>query len=94
MIPVEQVSEYQKCIFPWVFDRIEVSGSYFTGPATGTYAMANFDRPREPVAFCLLGAFHCEFESGPNLSVLANKAAEIVGVGGFYGMKSGRRVNL
>jgi len=92
MIPIDEATDYQRCIFPWVFDRIEVTGSRFTGPATGTHLRADFDRPSEPVAFSLLGAFCCDYEGGPHLAVLASLAAEIVGGGGFYGMKSGRRV--
>ncbi|MBN3760920.1 hypothetical protein [Burkholderia sp. Ac-20365] len=92
MIPVELANDYQRCIFPWVYDRIEVTGSRFTGPARGTHLRADLERPSEPVSFCLLGTFHCQYQSGPNLSVLSHAAAEIVGSGGFYGMKSGRRV--
>ena len=93
MIPVEQADGYQQCIFPWIYDRIEVTGSRFIDPVAATDYVAGFDHPREPVAFSLLGTFHCEYESGPNLLVLAHKVAEIVGGGGFYGMKSGRRLN-
>lgn len=92
MIPVGQADDYQQCIFPWIYDRIEVIGSRCTSPVDGTHLRAHFERPREPLVFCLLGTFHCEFESGPNLAVLAKHAAEIVGYDGFYGMKSGRRV--
>lgn len=93
MIAIDQATEYQRCTHPWVFDRIEVSGSRFTGPATGTHAMADFQRPSEPVAFSLLGTWCCEFPGGPHLGVLANLVGEIVGGGGFYGFKGGRRVN-
>ena len=93
MIPVDQADEYQKCIHPRVYDRIEVTGKRFIGPAPGTHLLADFERPSEPVAFCLLGTFYCEYQSGPHLAVLAHRAAEIVGGGGFYGMKSGRRLN-
>ena len=92
MIALEQATEYQRCTHPWVFDRIEVTGSRFTGPATGTHLRADFERPREPVAFSLLGTWCCDFQGGPHLGALANMAGEIVGAG-FYGMKGGRRVN-
>ncbi|MGF6440078.1 hypothetical protein [Paraburkholderia youngii] len=94
MIPVDKASDYQRCIYPWIYDRIEVTGSRFTGPATGTHLMADMDRPTESVAFCLLGTFHCEFQSGPNLLVLADMAADIIGCNGRYGMKGGRRIGL
>ena len=93
MIAIEQATEYQRCILPWVFDRIEVTGSRFTGPAPGTYLRADFERPSEPVSFCLLGTWCCDFQGGPHLGALANLAGEIVGGPGLYGMKSGRRVN-
>lgn len=93
MIRVEEATSYQKCIKPWVFDRIEVSGRVFTGPALGTYHRADFDRPSEPISFSLLGAWHCEFQSGPNLQALANYCGKIIGDAGFYGMVSARRVN-
>ncbi len=92
MIPVDKASEYQRCIYPWIFDRIEVTGSRFTGPRNGRHLTADFDRPNEPVAFSLLGTFHCEFEGGPNLAVLTAVAADIVGGDGFYGMKRARRL--
>lgn len=94
MIRIDQATDYQRCTNPWTFDRIEVTGSRFTGPATGTHLRADFDRPSEPVAFSLLGTFCCEFPGGPNLTVLSSVAAEILGSGGFYGMRSGRRLNL
>lgn len=92
MIRLEEATAYQRCIRPWIHDRIEVAGSRFTGPATGTHLTADFDRPSEPVAFSLLGAWCCDYESGPHLGALANLAGEIVGGAGFYGMKSARRV--
>lgn len=92
MIPVVDASEYQRCIFPWVYDRIEVCGSRFTGPPTGTHLRADLERPTEPVAFSLLGSFHCEYQSGPSLFYLADVAGKILGEPGFFGMKSGRRI--
>lgn len=94
MIRAENATPYQQCIKPWVFDHIEVSGRVFTGPAPGTYHRADFDRPREPIRFSLLGTWHCEFQSGPNLQALANYCGEVIGEGGFYGLASARRVNL
>jgi hypothetical protein len=93
MIPVGQADAYQRCIFPWIYDHIEVSGSRFTGPPTGQHLQGDFDRPREHVAFCLLGTFQCRYESGPALSALADVAAEVLGENGFYGLKSARRLN-
>lgn len=92
MIAVERVTDYQSCVFPWVFDRIEVKGSVFVGPAPGTYHRADFDRAREPVHFSLLGTWHCEFQSGPHLGALADYCGQIAGAG-FYGLASARRVN-
>lgn len=92
MIHIDEASEYQKCIYPWIFDRIEVTGARFTGPRSGTHLTADFERPTEPVAFCLLGTYCCEFQGGPHLAALSAAAAEIVGGGGFYGMKGGRRL--
>lgn len=92
MIPVGEATDYQRCLYPWIYDRIEVTGSRFTGPAKGTHLMADFERPTEPVAFCLLGTFHCDYQSGPHLGVLAAMAADIVGGSGRYGMMGGRRV--
>lgn len=90
MIPADKATPYQQCSMPWVFDRIEVSGSVFIGPAPGTYHRADFDRPREVIRFSLLGAWNCEFSSGPNLQVLANYCAKVTGERGFYGIASAR----
>lgn len=94
MIPIDQATDYQRCIHPWVFDRIEITGSRFTQPATTQHPMTEVGRPYEPVAFSILGTFHCDYESGPHLAVLASMARDIVGAefGGFFGMRSGRRV--
>lgn len=46
-----------------------------------------------PIRFSLLGTWHCEFQSGPNLSALANYCGSVTGEGGFYGLASARRVN-
>ncbi|BBO86780.1 hypothetical protein DSCO28_73460 (plasmid) [Desulfosarcina ovata subsp. sediminis] len=93
MIRVEEATPYQQCTRPWVFDHIEVRGSIFTGPATGTHLLADFERPTEEVRFSLLGAYHCDYPSGPRLDALANYAANVTGRGGFYGMGSARRLN-
>jgi hypothetical protein len=93
MIKAEEVSDYQQCIYPYKFDRIEVAGSFFTGPAPGAYLRADFERPTEPVSFSLLGEWHCEYPGGPSLFALADMAANILGVGGFYGLGRARRIN-
>ena len=51
MIKAEETTDYQRCIYPHKFDRIEVTGSFFTGPAPGMYLRADFERPREPICF-------------------------------------------
>lgn len=91
MRPATTATAEERLWFPHLFDRIEVAGRRCTGPAPGAYLQADFDRPSEPVAFSILGAFCCEFRSGPNLRELADLAAEIVG-GGFYGLRSARRL--
>lgn len=65
---------------PWVFDRIEVVGYVPEG-----------DRERE-VRFSLLGAWHCDYRSGPHLSALANYCSKITGKSGYYGLVKARRV--
>lgn len=91
MRPATTATVDERLWFPYVFDRIEVTGRRFTGPAPGAYLQADFDRPSEPIAFSLLGAYHCEFPSGPNLLELADLATAIVG-GGFYGLRAARRL--
>ena len=93
MIKAEEATDYQRCIYPHKFDRIEVTGSFFTGPAPGTYLRADFERPRESVSFSLLGAWHCQYASGPSLFALADMAGEILGIRGFYGLGTARRIN-
>lgn len=39
--------------------------------------------------FCFVGAFLCQYASGPNLQVLADKACELQG-NGFYGLVGSR----
>lgn len=90
MIERDKATPYMRAVWPYVFDRIEVAGRVFTGPPPGDYFRAVFERPSEPVRFCLLGTFHCEYPSGPHLALLANRAAELVG-DGFYGLGSARR---
>lgn len=94
MLEAKTASDYVRCAFPHKFDRIEVKGSVFTGPAPGTYLRAILERPSVPVSFCLLGAWYCDFPSGPHLGALAAKAAEIVGADGFYGLASARRIGV
>lgn len=90
MINKEQATTFEKCVYPWVFDRIEVIASVFTAPMSGTYHNAVFGRPTEPVRYSLLGTWYCEFQSGPNLVTLANHCAKITGYG-FYGIAQLRR---
>lgn len=93
MIRVEEASPYQKSIQPWVFDRIEISGRVFIGPAKEGRNRADFERPTEEIRFSLVGAWNCEYQSGPNLLALATYCVSITGRGGFYGMASARRVD-
>lgn len=91
MIRTECASDYQRTIYPWVFDRIEVSARVFTGPAPGSYIRADFDRPSEPLRFSLLGSFHCEYETGPHLLELAHYCEDVTGTPGIFGFIGGRR---
>ncbi|CAM2198437.1 conserved protein of unknown function (plasmid) [Paraburkholderia kururiensis] len=91
MFDVKTASDYVRGAFPYRFDRIEVKGSVFTRPATGTHLLADFERPREAVSFCLLGEWYCDFPSGPHLGELASKAADILGADGFFGLAGARR---
>jgi hypothetical protein len=93
MRPIASASDYERCTHPYVFDRVEVSANVFAAPPSGTHHLAIFQRETVPADFCILGAFHCEFPSGPNLAVLAWLAAEIMGADGFYGIRSARRLN-
>lgn len=92
MIRVEDATAYQQCIQPWVFDRIEVRGRVFTGPAQGTHLRADFERPTEEIRFSLVGAWHCDYPSGPHLAALANYCGSVIGSAGFYGLAGARRV--
>ena len=74
---------------PYRHDRITVTGRRFTGKAPGSHMTAVFDTPSEPVALSLIGEFHCEYRSGPNLRALANRVGELIGPG-FYGLESSR----
>lgn len=85
-------SPYEKTTRHYLFDRIEVAAYVFTGPRKGTHLNADFQRPREPQHFCLLGAFYCEFPSGPHLGELSRIARNITGQDGFYGIASGRYI--
>ena len=93
MIPADTATDYQRCLLPYVFDRIEVTGRTFIGPRLGTHLMADDERPSEPVAFSLLGAWRCDFPSGPNATVLANLAGEVLQAEGFYGQACARRLS-
>lgn len=92
MIRVEDATPYQQCALPWVFDRIEVSGRVFTGPAQSTHLRADFERPTEEIRFSLVGAWHCDYPSGPHLVALANYCGSVTGRAGFYGLAGARRV--
>ena len=72
-----------------VIKQIEITGNRFTGPRPGNYHSADFDRPTERVAFCLLQPLEFPYYEldGINLSVIANTAGDITGPG-FYGIKS------
>ncbi len=93
MIRVEEATPYQQCIRPWVYDRIEVRASVFTGPAKGTHHRADFERPTEELRFSLVGTWHCEFPSGPHLGDFAAYCRGVTGRDGFYGLAGLRRVN-
>lgn len=93
MIPTDVATPYQRCTNPWIYDRIEVTGSLFTEPRKGTHLSADFERARESIRFSLLRSWHCEFASGPNQFALASYCATVTGCGGFFGMANGRRVN-
>jgi hypothetical protein len=92
MIRVEEATPYQQCTRPWVFDRIEVRGNVFTGPASGAHHRADFERPTEVIRFSLLGAWHCAYQSGPDLAALADYCGDVTGRGGFYGLAGARGV--
>lgn len=92
MRPAATASDYERGTRPYLFDRIEVSARLFTGPRPGNYLRADFDRPTEPANFCILGAFYCDFPSGPHLWEFASIAQEICGADGFFGIASARRI--
>ena len=56
-----------------------------------------FDRvtisTRDGVPCSLLGVCYSEYPSGPNLSMLAAAAAQVTGVGGYYGLASCRFIS-
>lgn len=86
-------SNYERATRPYLYDRIEVSAVLFTGPRPGNYLRADFDRPTERVPFSILGAFYCEFPSGPHLGELAALAHDVCGADGFFGVASARRID-
>lgn len=83
---------YEKVTRHYLFDRIEVSAHVFTVPRMGTHLNADFQRQREPQNFCILGAFYCDYPSGPHLGELASMARSITGQDGFFGIASGRYI--
>lgn len=93
MVLTDVASPYQKCINPWQFDRIEVRADVFVGPVVGTHHRAFYERPTVRGDFCLLGAWCCEYESGPHLGNLAAYCAKLTGEDGMYGIAGLRRVN-
>jgi len=76
-------------------DRIEITGSVFTGPSPGNYHRASFDRPKTRISFSLLEPVEVPYyySEGINNIVIANIAASIVGPG-FYGIKTYREPKL
>lgn len=92
MRPAATASDYERVTRPYVFDRIEVAASVFTSERPGNYLAADFDRTTERVAFSVLGAYYCEFPSGPNLLELSHIAASILERDGFYGLRTARRL--
>lgn len=78
---------------PYRFDRIEVQVKAFTTPAAVNHGIhVALDRPTEPLAFCILGAFHCYKADGPDIGMLTVLAASIAGVGGWFGFTGARRL--
>lgn len=94
MTPINTASDYEKCIRPYVFDRIEVCANVFTQPVKNNCHQAVFQTPTEPLRFSLLGAFQCDYPSGPHLGALAHTAQEICGRNGFFGTTSRRKLGL
>ncbi|MDD2462480.1 MAG: hypothetical protein PHI97_00620 [Desulfobulbus sp.] len=92
MIRSEEATPYEKCTRPWLFDRIEISGSVFTDSGDPNQNRDSFQRPTVKIRFSLLGVWFCSFQSGPNLQELANYCASISGQRGFYGFSNARRV--
>jgi len=77
--PIENLQRHtpDSVIFrPYAFDRVEIDGK-------------TLDRSRE-IRFSLLGVCWSEYASGPSLFMLADAAAEVAGIAGWYGLKSAR----
>lgn len=91
MIPVSQATPYIKCVMPWIYDRLEVTANLFI-ITPENMARDSFKRTTEEVSFCLLGAWHCEYQSGPNLQALAYHCTKITKRAGFYGMANKRKL--
>lgn len=75
-------------------DRIEVSGSVFTGPAPGRYHSADFDRPKQSIRFSLLVKLDVPYyyADGINNLAVAKLAATVAGAG-FYGVTGHRLID-
>lgn len=65
---------YVAAVNPWLHDRIEVFG---------------WTKEGREISMSLLGGFFCEFEGGPNPSLLSRYVGRIVGVGA-YGVSDSR----
>ncbi len=76
-----------------VFDRIEVRGCVFIGPAKETHHNPDFERPTEEISFSLVGAWHRDYKIEPHMLALANYCSGVTGRAGFYGLASARRVD-
>ena len=90
MIPDSEKFDTQAPPEQWLFDRITVEGRAFINLPYRFTGRQEFDWPSEPVSFCLVGAYWCDYASGPNLTKLADLAGKLTGAG-FYGLKSARR---
>ncbi len=89
MIPTTTATEYQKCVMPWVYDRMEVTASLFLLTPENMFR-DSFKRETERVSFCLLGTWHCEYQGGPNMQALAGYCGRVLKRPGFYGL-TGKR---
>lgn len=92
MIEESVIDDHGKCLLPWKYTRLEVQGRMFLDNKPSAFPMDDFKRPTEPFRFSLLGVWHCQYQSGPNLVALAGHCAAITGRNGFYGLVKGTRV--